>query len=112
MRDACGWLRYNTCMTQLEPPEPLVQSTAPSSHSSFLIPHSSLRGVVYVGLAVFFFSTSPVLVRWAAPLSPLVIAAGRLLVAAGALGLAVAWSRRPRSAPAEPTTATPGTGRA
>jgi drug/metabolite transporter (DMT)-like permease len=46
------------------------------------------RGLSYVALAVFFFSSSAVLVRWAAPLSPYEIAAGRLVVAAAAvLGL-------------------------
>src|SRR5947208_2475245 len=57
-------------------------------------PQASLRGLVFVGLAVFFFSTSPVFVRWAVPFSPVVIAAGRLVVAALALGLALGASRR------------------
>ena len=39
------------------------------------------QGLFLVALAVFFFSTSPVLVRWAAPLSAYEIATGRLLVA-------------------------------
>jgi drug/metabolite transporter (DMT)-like permease len=37
---------------------------------------------VYVGLAVFLFSTSPLLIRWAAPLSPFEITFGRMTVAA------------------------------
>lgn len=40
------------------------------------------RGLLYAIVAVFFFATSPVLVRWADPLSPYVKTAGRLAVAA------------------------------
>ncbi len=41
------------------------------------------QGLLYVGLAVLLFSTSPVLIRWAArTLSAYEIAAGRMLVAA------------------------------
>ncbi len=49
------------------------------------------RGLVYVGIAVLFFSTSPVLIRWAAAtLTPYEITAGRMIVAAAAvLGLAL-----------------------
>ena len=40
------------------------------------------RGLALVAIAVLFFSTSPVLVRWAArSVSSFEIAAGRLLVA-------------------------------
>lgn len=43
---------------------------------------SERRGIFYVAIAVIFFSTSPVLVRWAAEsLSSYEIAAGRLLTA-------------------------------
>ncbi|HXF62505.1 MAG TPA: DMT family transporter [Caldilineaceae bacterium] len=52
------------------------------------------RGLYLVGLAVLAFSTSPVLVRWAAEsLSPLEITAGRML-SAGAAVLALAWLTR------------------
>jgi drug/metabolite transporter (DMT)-like permease len=44
-------------------------------------------GLVYVGLAVFLFSTSPLLIRWAAPLSPFEITFGRMTVAAVAVGV-------------------------
>jgi drug/metabolite transporter (DMT)-like permease len=45
------------------------------------------RGIFYVAIAVFFFSTSPVLVRWAATtLSAYEIAAGRLLTAGFVIG--------------------------
>ncbi|QLQ05724.1 MAG: DMT family transporter [Anaerolineae bacterium] len=44
--------------------------------------NESRRGLVLAGLAVLFFATSPVLVRWAAPASPYGIALGRLAVAA------------------------------
>jgi drug/metabolite transporter (DMT)-like permease len=40
------------------------------------------RGLLYATVAVFFFATSPVLVRWADPLSPYIKTAGRLAVAA------------------------------
>src|SRR4051812_34987968 len=43
---------------------------------------------------VLFFSTSPVLALWADPLSPVVKAGGRLVVAALALGLALTLERR------------------
>jgi drug/metabolite transporter (DMT)-like permease len=45
------------------------------------------RGLLYAALAVFFFSTSPVLIRWADPLSPYEKTAGRLAVAAIAVFL-------------------------
>ncbi|MEA3337133.1 MAG: DMT family transporter [Chloroflexota bacterium] len=45
----------------------------------------SRRGLLLAALAVFFFSTSPVLVRWADPLSPTEKTAGRLAVAAVAV---------------------------
>lgn len=60
------------------------------------------RGLLYVGLAVLFFSTSPVLTRWAAPLSPYEIATGRLAVAALAiLALTAIRGQRPRVARAD-----------
>jgi drug/metabolite transporter (DMT)-like permease len=60
------------------------------------------RGLLYVGLAVLFFSTSPVLTRWAAPLSPYEIATGRLAVAALAiLALMAVRRERPRVARAD-----------
>lgn len=42
----------------------------------------SRKGLLLAALAVVFFATSPVLVRWAAPASPYGIALGRLAVAA------------------------------
>jgi drug/metabolite transporter (DMT)-like permease len=45
--------------------------------------HSERIGLLYVTLAVAFFSTSPIFVRWAAPLSPYEVTVGRL--ATGAL---------------------------
>lgn len=52
------------------------------------------RGLALAGGAVLFFSTSPVLIRWAAQsVSALEIAAGRLLTA-GLLVLALALARR------------------
>jgi len=53
-----------------------------------------LKGLGYVGIGVLFFSTSALLVRWAAPLSPYEITFGRMAVAAVALGLVLlAWRR-------------------
>ncbi len=45
------------------------------------------RGALLATLAVFFFSTSPVLIIWADPLSPYAKTAGRLAVAALAIWL-------------------------
>jgi drug/metabolite transporter (DMT)-like permease len=54
------------------------------------------HGLLLVFLAVFLFSTSPVLIRWAAgSLSAYEISAGRLLVA-GVLVSGLAWLRRER----------------
>lgn len=48
------------------------------------------RGLLYVTIAVAFFSTTPVLIRWAHPFSALAITAGRLAVgSAFVLGLIV-----------------------
>jgi drug/metabolite transporter (DMT)-like permease len=64
-------------------------------------------GLFQVGFAVFLFSTSPVLIRWAAPLTPVEITFWRMALAAAAvLGLAaflrrgawVGWSALPRFA--------------
>ncbi len=46
-----------------------------------------LRGLGYVTLAVGLFATTPVLIRWAAPLSPFEITFGRMAVAAAIVGL-------------------------
>lgn len=54
------------------------------------------RGIGFVALAVLLFSTSPVLIRWAADsLTSFEIAAGRLLVAAALVG-GLALARRER----------------
>lgn len=56
----------------------------------------TLSGIVLVALAVLLFSTSPVLVRWAAPLSPFEISFGRLALAGLLiLGLAVLLREAP-----------------
>ncbi|MGQ9586589.1 MAG: DMT family transporter [Anaerolineae bacterium] len=58
---------------------------------------SSPKGLALVAVAVIFFSSSPVLVRWGAPLSAWEIAWGRLAVAAGVVGLwATLRGERPR----------------
>ncbi len=62
------------------------------------------RGLALVAIAVLFFSTSPVLVRWAArSVSSFEIAAGRLLVAGiVVLGLVLLRSRTPGDAATRP----------
>lgn len=71
----------------------------PTTPSSFAAPPESqgLAGLIYVALAVGLFSTSPVFIRWAAPLSSFEITFGRMIVAAVAVGLlarlpGVGWS--------------------
>jgi len=57
--------------------------------------HPAHRGLLYVIIAVAFFSTTPVLIRWAYPLSALVITAGRLAVgSAMVLGLVMLQGQR------------------
>jgi drug/metabolite transporter (DMT)-like permease len=80
-----------------------MQEEQTDTQSSVLSSPSSGRGLLYVGLAVFFFSTSPVFIRWADPLNPLVKTGLRMLVAAAALWVLV-WLTR-RAAPV--TTAPP-----
>jgi len=58
---------------------------------------SLARGLAFVGVAVFFFATSPVLTRWSAPLSPFAITFGRMAIAAVAV-LAYALLTRQRIA--------------
>lgn len=77
----------------LAPPAPAVPES-PTDVSTA----ASRSGLLLVGAAVLFFSTSPVLVRWAAvSLSSYEIAAGRLLLA-GLLVLSVAAVRGERLA--------------
>ena len=54
------------------------------------------RGLLYVALAVFFFSTSPVFIVWADPIHPFVKTWGRMLVAALAVG-GHAWLKRSKA---------------
>lgn len=54
------------------------------------------RGLLYVGLAVFFFSTNPVLIVWADPIDPFVKTWGRMLVAGLAVG-GLAWLARDKA---------------
>lgn len=56
---------------------------------------SHRRGVLLAAGAVLFFSTSPVLVLWAAPLSPFEITVGRLASAALLVALLARWNRLP-----------------
>lgn len=56
----------------------------------------SRRGLFYAALAVIFFSTSAILVRWAAPLSAYQISFGRLLVGSLAILLLGALRREHR----------------
>jgi drug/metabolite transporter (DMT)-like permease len=53
-------------------------------------------GILYAAIAALFFSTSPIFIRWASPLSVYQVACGRLVVGSAAiLGLA-AWRRELR----------------
>jgi drug/metabolite transporter (DMT)-like permease len=55
------------------------------------------RGLLYVTIAVAFFSTTPVLIRWAYPLSALAITTGRLAVGSAAVfGLMILQGQRLR----------------
>jgi drug/metabolite transporter (DMT)-like permease len=54
------------------------------------------QGLLYVALAVFFFSTSPVFIVWADPIDPFIKTWGRMLVAALAVG-GLAWLTRDRA---------------
>lgn len=65
------------------------------------------RGILYVAIAVAFFSTSPVLIRWAHPFSALAITAGRLAVGSAVVlllaalqgqRLSLGWNDLPRFA--------------
>ncbi len=62
-----------------------------------LKPQTSKRnlGLVYVAIAVFFFSTSPVLAAWAEPLSPYEKTFGRMLIAALAINALRMLRREP-----------------
>ncbi|MGQ9517354.1 MAG: DMT family transporter [Anaerolineae bacterium] len=56
-------------------------------------------GLLYAIAAVFFFSTSPILVRWSAPLSTYQISCGRLVVGSAAI-LLLGFLRREHRWPA------------
>jgi drug/metabolite transporter (DMT)-like permease len=59
--------------------------------------HLRHRGLAYVTIAVAFFSTTPVLIRWAHPFPPLAITAGRLAVgSAMVFGLVILQGERLR----------------
>lgn len=64
-------------------------------------PANTRRGLVYVSLAVFFFSTSAILVRWAGALSSYEITFWRLMIAACALALVMAVRRERWAVPRE-----------
>ncbi len=54
----------------------------PAASSSIHTVKQSKIGLLYVCIAVFFFSTSPVFVRWSKPFTPVEIAFWRLAIAA------------------------------
>lgn len=60
---------------------------------------SSQRGLLYVSIAVFFFSTSAIFIRWAGALSSYEITFWRLAIAAAALALAMILRRQPWAVP-------------
>ncbi len=61
--------------------------SAPTSQSVSEPSAAPWLGLSYVALAVLFFSTTPVLIRYASPLTPFEIAFGRLCVATVAIAL-------------------------
>jgi drug/metabolite transporter (DMT)-like permease len=66
-----------------------IETPATSSPTSPTV-KQSWRGLLYVCVAVFFFSTSPIFVRWSAPFNAFEIAFWRLAIAAllvAALGI-------------------------
>lgn len=65
------------------------------SEGSVAPPAARTSGVLLAVLAVVMFSTSPVLVLWAAPLSPFEITLGRLAVAAAIAALLARFNRQP-----------------
>ena len=82
-------------MNEVIPPggQPEGSPPSPSISAPSMRTLEERRGLLYVVLAVFFFSTSPVLTRWAAPLSPYEIATGRLAVAALSILILMALRR-------------------
>jgi drug/metabolite transporter (DMT)-like permease len=53
------------------------------------------KGLIYVALAAALFSTSPVLIRWADPLSPFIKTWARMLIGAVAVGYAATQMANP-----------------
>ncbi len=71
-------------MKNKQTPASALDSPVPGSEVRV---QSSWRGLLYVCVAVAFFSTSAVFVRWAAPFSSIEIAFWRLTIAAALVGL-------------------------
>lgn len=69
-----------------------------------------LRGLAYVGVGVALFATSPVLVRWASPLSPFEITFGRMAIAALVVGAMGVWHRRRAALRQKPAAGLPAPG--
>ncbi len=67
----------------------------PTGEGGVAPPAAARSGVLLAALAVVMFSTSPVLVLWAAPLSPFEITLGRLAVAAAVAALLARLNRQP-----------------
>ncbi len=67
----------------------------PTGEGGVAPPAAARLGVLLAALAVVMFSTSPVLVLWAAPLSPFEITLGRLAVAAAVAALLARLNRQP-----------------
>ncbi len=59
------------------------------------IPAHTVTGLLYVGIAVLFFSTSPVFVRWSAPFNAVEIAFWRLAIAALLVAILGLVTRQP-----------------
>jgi drug/metabolite transporter (DMT)-like permease len=72
----------------------LPDDAAATASASPAQPHR-IPGVWLALAATLFFATSPVFTLWAAPLSPFVIAAGRLIVATGFVWLLARRNQQP-----------------
>jgi drug/metabolite transporter (DMT)-like permease len=59
----------------------MKQIEEPAASSSIHTVKQSKIGLLYVCIAVFFFSTSPIFVRWSKPFTPVEIAFWRLVIA-------------------------------
>lgn len=75
--------------------QPVSTTLPPIDNNGKASAQASWQGLLYVCVAVGFFSTSAVFVRWSAPFSAVEIAFWRLAIAAGLVGLLGLFTRTP-----------------